>query len=395
MAVLGGTCWFSGVSRLNVIVEAFLRWAETAKSSDRASAANALGRAYLQSDMKPQERRASVMAMTYLLDDPSPRVRLALAEALCEAAEAPREIMMSLADDQTEIACTVIARSPVLTDADLVELIAKGTATKRALVASRPSVSRMVSAALCEVGEREEMVTLLDNAGAAFSRFSLTRIAERMGTDTEIRNLLLDREDLPADARHVLMHRVSEALAGLDLVQAAIGARRMERVTREANEAGTVAIAGSVDTADIPALVEHLRLAGRLTPAFLMHALCAGKVDFMAGTLVNLSGLDDRRVRAILSGGRMHAVRALYEAAGLTRDISAVFVEATLMLRKLAKVANGSRLDNVTAQLLKAFQKPAASNAVVADLMDLVEKLHIAEQRQSARSYASTAGMAA
>ena len=46
-------------------------------------------------------------------------------------------------------------------------------------------------------------------------------------------------------------------------------------------------------------------------------------------------------------------------------------------------------------KLLKAFQKPAASNAVVADLMDLVEKLHIAEQRQSARSYASTAGMAA
>ena len=65
-----------------VIVEAFLRWVETAKSGDRARAASALGRAYLQSEMQPEERKAAEMAMTFLLDDPSPKVRLALAEAI-------------------------------------------------------------------------------------------------------------------------------------------------------------------------------------------------------------------------------------------------------------------------------------------------------------------------
>lgn len=65
-----------------LIVAAFLRWVETAKTQDRARAANALARAYLKSDMAPDERQAAQMAMTYLLDDPAPQVRLALADIL-------------------------------------------------------------------------------------------------------------------------------------------------------------------------------------------------------------------------------------------------------------------------------------------------------------------------
>ena len=51
-----------------MIVQAFLRWSEKAGSTERAKAANALGRAYLQSDMARENRDAAYMAMTYLLD---------------------------------------------------------------------------------------------------------------------------------------------------------------------------------------------------------------------------------------------------------------------------------------------------------------------------------------
>lgn len=79
-----------------MIVQAFLRWSEKAGSGERAKAANALGRAYLQADMARENRDAAYMAMTYLLDDPSPRVRLALAEALADAHDAPRAILFHL-----------------------------------------------------------------------------------------------------------------------------------------------------------------------------------------------------------------------------------------------------------------------------------------------------------
>jgi uncharacterized protein (DUF2336 family) len=380
---------------LIVIVNAFLRWAETAKVAERASAANALGRAFLQSPMASEERRAAHVAMTYMLDDPSPRVRLALAEAIAGSLDAPRAIMMSLAEDQPEIACTVIALSPVLTDADLVDLAGRGNDITRLLIAARPGLSRIVAAALAEIGDMFELVELLENRDAAISRVSLTRIAERQGHHAEIRGLLLDRCDLPSDARHLLVQHVSEALSDSYLVRMCLSAGRIDYVAREASEVATVVIAGAVPFEEVPALVEHLRTSGRLTPAFLMHALCSGKIDFFAAAIVNLSGLDERRVRAMLATGRMHAVRALFESAGLARDVSTVFVEATLLWRRAAHSGSMAIVETIPSQLLQKFRASGSEMTAIGALLDMVEKLHITELRQSARNYASDLAMAA
>ncbi|MGO8085978.1 DUF2336 domain-containing protein [Rhizobium leguminosarum] len=373
-----------------VIVEAFLRWIETAKTGDRARAANALGRAYLQSAMSAEERAAAEMAMTFLLDDPSPRVRLALAEAIAWSPDAPRNLILSLAEDQPEVACHAVTCSPLLSDADLVDLAARGNGATRMLIAARAHVTRPVSAALAEVGDEEELLCLLENDGAVISSLSLKRIAERLGDCCDIRNLLLDRSDLPADARQLLTQHVSNALVGLPLAQAAIGLQRLQRISREATEAAIVSIAGDIAAREIPDLVQHLRLNGRLTPSFLMHALCVGKVDFFAGAIVDLTACSERRVRSILATGRMHAVRALYESAGLPRDISVIFVEATMLWRDAARKAPASVLGNVCGRLLEKFRHHDAHGAI-GELLDMVEKLHVNEQRQSARVYAALA----
>lgn len=377
-----------------VIVEAFLKWSETARVADRAKAANALARAYIRSGMGPDEKRAAMMAMTYLLDDPSPKVRLALAEALSTSSDVPRSIILSLAEDQAEISATVIMNSPVMTDDDFIELAGRGDSFRRSLIASRPQVSRLVSAAIAAVGDEPEIVLLLENRDNQFAAATLRNIARRHGKSSEVRSLLLDQGDLPADVRHLLMQEVSEALSSHDLVRAIIGEGRAARITREANEVGTLLIAGRAEEADIPALVEHLRAGCQLTPAFLMHALCAGRVDFIASVLVNLTGIEDRRVRAVLSTSRMHAVRALFEAAGLHRSISTVFVEATLLLRRAARSASAAE-QSIAAELLKRFRSSNGQRTAASDLMDQVEKLVISEQRQIARSYAVEAVLAA
>ncbi|WP_404944571.1 DUF2336 domain-containing protein [Rhizobium rhizogenes] len=377
-----------------MIIEAFLRWAETAKADNRARAANALGRAYLQSDMPKEERVAAEMAMTYLLDDPSPRVRLALAEAVARSSDTPRNVILSLAEDQPEIAGQIILFSPVFTDADLVDLALHGSDVTRILIASRGQVPRMACAALAEIGGETEILCLLENDGALISQASLKRIAERLGDCADIRGLLLSRDGLSSDIRHLLMRRVSEALLESSLIQTVIGAGRLQQVTREASESATVAIAGSAQHEQLPDLVEHLRQSGWLTPAFLMHALCSGKVDFFACAITNLSGCDERRTRSIISRGRAHAIRALYESAGLSRDISTVFVEATLTWRDASRANGGAMLENVSSLLMRKFrltEQPAAAT----QLLDMVEKLANAERRQAARGFAALATLAA
>jgi uncharacterized protein (DUF2336 family) len=372
-----------------VIIQTFIRWADTAKSADRARAANALGRAWLESDMDDDERQAALMALTWLLDDPSPKVRLALAEAIADAEDAPRSLILPLASDQPEIACHVIARSPVLTDVDLVDLAARGDGITRALIASRFIVSQPVCAAIAEIGEAPEIEALLDNPGAVISRQSLRRIAERLGTEATVRERLLDRDELPVDARHLLAVSISDALSASGLVRHVIGDLRFERIRREACEATTVALAAQAETNDIPALVDHLRRDGRLTPNFLMQALCSGKVDFFASAVVELTGLTERRVRSILADGRFHAMRALFEAAGLGRDISEIFVEATLQWRRHMRGEDQKLLGNIASRLVGKFRRSRKTEGLADELIDMIERLQFAEQRQSARAFAS------
>ncbi|WP_421594463.1 DUF2336 domain-containing protein [Shinella sp. M27] len=367
-----------------MIVHAFLRWVETARAADRAKAASVLAKAYAKARIAPDDRRAAEMAMIFLLDDPAPKVRLALAEALAECEDAPRAVILPLAEDQPEIAARIILCSSLLTDADLVDLAAKGSDVTRMLIAHRSYVSRAVCAAMAEVGGAPDVLALMENEGAVLSRRSLCRIAERLGDDAEIRALLLDRDDLPSDARQALVEKIGTALAGFGLIQAAIGENRVERITREACDVATIGMVADVAAVEMPDLVEHLRLTGRLTPVFLMHALCTGRAEFFAAAITNLSGQAERRVRSILSDGREAAVRALYETAGLGRDISTLFTEATMLWRREAK---GEESDFSVSELLLSRAR-AAGNAACQSMLELVERLAIAEQRQTARSYA-------
>ena len=88
-------------------------------------------------------------------------------------------------------------------------------------------------------------------------------------------------------------------------------------------------------------------MAGRLTPAFLMHALCAGNVDFFAASMVSLSGVADGRVQGILVEGRESSMRALYRESGLAANLVPLFISATLMWRQASRTAKGVEAGHV------------------------------------------------
>ena len=145
---------------------------------------------------------------------------------------------------------------------------------------------------------------------------------------------------------------------------------------------------GAVHADQIPALVEHLRATGRMTPAFLLHTLCSGRIDFVAAAIANLSGVTDKRVRSILSDGRIHAIRALFESAGLGRDVSPLFAEAMLIWRKENRSGSPGVTATISSVLLSKLRGRADASQASGGLADIIEKLSIAEQRQTARDYA-------
>lgn len=137
------------------IVRDFLQWLASAPANERAEAAGTLARAYLCSDLTVDELAPAEGLMLRLLDDPSPLVRRALADALAASPAAPAPVIIALASDQPQIAAPIYALSPLLIDADLVDAVATGGDAVQAAIASRAVLPSAVSAALAELGSAE------------------------------------------------------------------------------------------------------------------------------------------------------------------------------------------------------------------------------------------------
>jgi uncharacterized protein (DUF2336 family) len=368
-----------------MIIGAFLRWTERATAGDRAKAAASLTRAFLKGSMSAEDRRAAEAALTFLLDDPSPKVRLAMAREMAGSLDAPRTMVHALARDQIEVASHIVGFSPVLSDGDLIDIVGDCMPEVQRVVAMRPGLSVAVSAALAEVGHVRSVCDLLENDRASIAGISLRRIVARFGGEPAVRARLLERDSLPCDVRHQLVLDIGLALARSEFVKRTIGDGRLHRITRDACQQATLQIAADVPAEELPALVEHLRISGELTTAFLMHALCQGNIDLYAAALVSLSGQSPARVRSIIVDGRIAALKALANAAGISHRCTPVFVSATSMWREAMRRGELATTASIADRLVAEYAACATGCGEVADLLMLVEKLNFTYRRRVAR----------
>ncbi len=367
-----------------MIVHHFLKWIDTAKVAERAAAAGALARAYVQSELPFEDRCAAEAALTLLLDDPSPKVRLAMAESLSLSHQAPPQIVAALAGDQPEIAAVVLLRSPLLTEADLIDRVAQGSAMQQKLIAMRPQVSMPLAAAIAEVGDAEACLELAGNGGADIAMLSFRRMAERHGDHAPLRGALLADPRLPSDVHHLLMTRLAEALRVSPFVQAMIGSARAERVTREACVASSVHLIDTTPVAERRALVEHLRLSGELTTAFLVRVVAFGKIDFFGAALVALSGQTESRVQSLLATGRDVALVALLRSAGIAPSTHTVLLRAVKAWRDVANGRCVAGPQEVSWMMLRALDGAVADGKLVS----LINAIHLQALRENAREHA-------
>lgn len=373
-----------------MIVEHFLRWIESANVAQRAAAAAALARAYVGHDLEFDDRCAAEAALTLLLDDPSAKVRAALAEVLSLSARAPAQVVAALAADQPEVAGPILVRSPLLTDADLVDLVATGSEAAQKLIASRPRVSMALAAAIAEVGGANACRALVENGGAEIAILSFRRIAERFGDRCDVREALLAHLHLPAETRHLLLRKVGEALSVAPLVLALMGPKRAERIAREACIKASLTLIDGTPPDEHAALVEHLRLSGEMTASFVIRMAAHGKIDFLGATLVSLSGQAKARVHSLLASGRDGALTALFSAAGLSRVAHRPLLRALAIWREVAAGRRVAGPQEVTWAMLSSLGEAASagSESPQAQLASLLKSIHLDLLRENARAHA-------
>jgi uncharacterized protein (DUF2336 family) len=373
------------------IVRRFLAWAQSADADSRAEGASALARAYLYSELAAPVRAEAVLAMTALLDDPSVLVRRALAEALCHSSEGPRALILALAADEPEVAAAVLRRSPVLTDADLVDYAKNGDVVAQTALARRPRLPPGATAALVESGRLEAVLALIANPEIDLPAESLSRIFALYSDDASVREALLERPFLPPSLRACIAVAAAKDLA----VETSrwMPRERAERVAREARDQAICSIFSSCAHDERTELTHALREAGALTPALLLRSLLCGARDLFAGALAELSGLPPPRVAAFILEPHGEGFAALAHKAGLKSGILPAFHAALVIAKTHAVEAGGGLRLSLVQRVIDECER--RDNPALSKVLALLWRFAAEAARTEAAEFAREAAASA
>lgn len=368
---------------VSLAVNPFLSWFQTPEAGRRAEGAAALALAYLYGDMNEVELKGAEIALTAALDDPSPVVRRAMTEAMAGAEQAPRHIVVALANDQPEVAAIVLARSPALRDADLVDCVAVADGYAQAAAAIRPTLSEPVCDALASVGGREACVAMSLNPGSRMTAAAMARLIERFGGDAELREALLARPDLPPGLRHELAVATARALSGFVTGRGWLSGERAERLTREARDQSAAIVASQANGATLD-LARHLRRSGQLTPGLLLRALLSGDRGFFASALADLADVATARVQGLMRDPQSAGFAGLCERAGLPAALTPAFRAAATATRAFGGQLDGRLSLPIVSAVVDACE--AAGGEQMGKAMALLRRFEAEAAREAARA---------
>ncbi len=288
----------------------------------------------LAADEGSQERTSMAAALTILLDDPSRAVRKAIAKVLCASPRAPGHVIRCLASDVDEVALPVLSASPILSEVELVDLMAEGSDAVQCAIASRAGLQASVCAAICEVGCEAACRRLLENGSARVLQSSLLRLAQRFEDRPDLCDQLLKTRDLPLVTRFQLLMRLAENLDDHPIVLERIPENRRETFLSDAEDKVVLRLALEAGDDDLTGFVEHLRLSGKLTTRLLLRAVCCGRLRFFAASLANLGQVPLPRLCKLLITVRRSALQAILRKAGLPLRAHQAFLLAIDIARQ-------------------------------------------------------------
>ena len=295
-------------------------------------------------------QQMTIHLLETLARDQAVRVRQILAETLRDVAAAPAQVINRLARDvEIVVAMPILTFSPVLTDDDLLDIIANGPiAGALGAIAERVDVAETVSDAIIETDDIGAIGLLLNNESAQIREEALDRVIERAPGVESWHLPLVSRPILPTRAAVRLARFVAENLICNLIDRGDISAADVDEirlVVDERIEAGTLqgdsladrwARNGSaegqqklVDVDDLQPVDESplpqdakARVAQLLAEDCLDHqALAAafddGDVDFAVVAVAQLSGLSADLVRKAAERGDPAGIIAVCAAADL------------------------------------------------------------------------------
>jgi uncharacterized protein (DUF2336 family) len=244
----------------------------------------------------------TIATLEVLAKDRAVKVRSILAEEIKRMDCIPHDVALRLAHDLEEIvAAPILEYSPLLSDTDLIEVIAAGKVQKvLTAIARRKPLSDKVSDALVQSLDVSTVASLLVNQDAKIRKETMDRIVEEAEQFESWHEPLVMRADLSARVIRRIANFVGSALLDLlskreDLspeTQTHLARRLKARL--EQNEPPKAETEGAAQS------VANAKNGRALDDAFVENAALAGRRETVILALAELSRVPDSTVRKIM-----------------------------------------------------------------------------------------------
>jgi uncharacterized protein (DUF2336 family) len=279
--------------------------------------------------LSDRERALMSEILRRLIHDVETSVRRTLAERLAVEPDAPSDLVVALANDQIEVAHSILVKSNVLQDPELIEIIHQRTLEHQLAVAVRQRLSPVVSDALVATGNTDIVRTLLENHGAEISNATMGYLVEQSKRVDTYQNPLVMRPDLSPELAKRMYWWVSAALRKHIVANFAIDPleldQRVEDIVKDLigqNPGGQPALSRKSEE-----LAKKVAERGTISPQLLVQTLRQGEVALFEALLAEVSKLRRTLVRRIVfePGGQGLAVIA--RAIGVSKpDFASLFL---------------------------------------------------------------------
>ncbi len=227
-----------------------------------------------------------------LVEDVASEVRAALAEGLAEWPETPRDLIKQLANDEIMVAESILLRSDLLEDAELIDIVNLRTTQHRLAIAARETLSEGVTDALVEAGEQSVIERLLANKGSILSAKTMKFLVEESQNIEAYQEPLIRRDELSVELAERMYGWVSKALKKqiteyFDVDPAILDQTMDATIEKLINEVRARSRQGKRPVQ----LKELLAYAQATDPDFLIALLREGQIALFEGLLAELTKL--------------------------------------------------------------------------------------------------------
>lgn len=197
-----------------VNLQALLRLALDRSTAGRTALAQTIADICLAEDRQLNTRQAQLVfdILYKVIHGVEMRVRRDLAQRLASRGDVPRELIVTLANDQIDVAYPILVSSAVLSDEDLIAVIRNKDAAHQIAVTLRERLSTAVSDALVDTRDIDVINSLLRNPAAQLTEPTIHRLVDMSRNTPPLQRPLLQRTDLPRALAWRMYHWVGDAL---------------------------------------------------------------------------------------------------------------------------------------------------------------------------------------